>query len=186
MIDRAARDLAALLIEEFWRGAITNRELENGWPNSREKGILAVEDFVWTLYDDTRTHTVNDGDRSDPKLSAIIANCLSFLRSDEEYTWPHFGIIHDAEIYPYWAVLGSLGLLGLWNRMAKARQEQYWREMHAHGNVEHGRFGKRKTYNQAAFLRLDADSCGTPAINRGKTQSSNVIRTRLGLLIFLV
>ena len=136
MIDREARDRAADLVEQFWNGIITNRELERAWPDSRDKAIFAVEDFVWTLYDDFATHTVNVADNSDPKLSRIIRDCIAYLRSDEMYTWPHFSTLKGAKIYPMWAVVVSLGLLGMWNRSTKYKEKRYWAEMRAHGDVD--------------------------------------------------
>ena len=136
MIDREARYRAADLVEQFWNGSITNDELERSWPNSRDEAIRAVEDLVWTLYSDHKTHTVREAETSDPRLMVIIPNCIAFLRTDEKYTWPNLGTIKGAERYPSWAVILSLGLLGLWNRRADAREERYWMEMRAHGDVE--------------------------------------------------
>ena len=143
MIDRKARDRAADLVEQFWNGAISNRELERLWPDSDDRALLAVEVLVWTLYDDFKTHKVNPAYKSDPKLSKIVANCIAYLRSDEEYTWPHFSTLKDTNTYPMWAVVASMGVLGLWNRFAKDREKQYWAEMRSHGDVEAWPFLKK-------------------------------------------
>ncbi len=144
MIDRKARTRAAELVEKFWSGVITNRELERSWLDSHDSGVLAVEDIVWTLYDDFKVHTAHEEDRSDHKLSGIVSNCVAFLRSDEEYTWPHFGTCQGAGTYAPWAVSMSLGLLNLWNRVARAREEQYWTEMRAHGDVNAWPFTRKR------------------------------------------
>ncbi|MCJ2128310.1 hypothetical protein [Methylobacterium sp. E-045] len=136
MIDREARDRAADLVEQFWSGLITNRDLERGWPESRDVALRAINDLIWTLYDDFETCPVRQAIRTDQKLSILIPNCVAFLRSDEIYTWPHSAIIKGVERIPLWAVILSLGTLSLWNRRAEAREERYWADMRAHGDVE--------------------------------------------------
>lgn len=135
MIDRDARDRAAALVEGFWSGTTTNRQLEAAWPGGKDKGLDAVFDFVWGLHDDFKEHAAREADRANPKLDGLIANCIRFLRSDEPYTWPHSGRVSGGERYSRWAVLASFGLLGLWNKAAAAREERYWRDMRAHGDV---------------------------------------------------
>jgi hypothetical protein len=136
MIDREARFRAANLVEQFWNGSITNDDLERSWPDSRDEGIRAVEDLVWTLYSDLKAHTIGEAETSNPRLMVIIPNCISFLRTSEEYKWPHSGTIQGAKRYPTWAVILSFGVLALWNRRAEAREQRYWVEMRAHGDVD--------------------------------------------------
>ena len=133
MIDRDARDRAAALVEGFWSGTTTNRQLEAAWPGDEDKGLDAVFDLVWGLHDDFKEHTAREADRANPKLDGLMANCVRFLRSDEPYTWPHSGRVPGGERYPRWAVWASCGLLGLWNKAAAAREERYRRDMRAHG-----------------------------------------------------
>lgn len=136
MVDRKARDRAADLVEQFWHGLITNDELKRLWPNSRDNAILAVNGLVWTLYNDFETHTIRDANRADPKLGVLVPNCIAFLRSNETYTWPHGATIIGVKRYPTWAIVLSLGALGLWNRAAEDRERRYWADMHSHGDVE--------------------------------------------------
>ena len=136
MIDREARNRAADLVDHFWGGLITNRDLERAWPESRDRSVRAVDDFIWTLYDDFEARTVRDDVRSDPQFGVLVPNCIAFLRSDETYTWPHVATIKGVERFPLWAVVLSLGALGLWNRRAEVRERQYWADMRAHGDVE--------------------------------------------------
>lgn len=135
MIDRDARNRAAALVEGFWSGTTTNRQLEAAWPSREDKGLDAVFDFVWGLYDDFKKHTAREADLANPKLNDLMANCVRFLRSDEPYTWPHSGCVPGGGRYPRWAVWVAFGLLGLWNRAAAAQEESYWRDMRAHGDV---------------------------------------------------
>jgi hypothetical protein len=136
MIDRNARNQAANLVEGYWAGKISNDDLEDAWPNSKDRGVVAVFGFMWTLYDDLKTHFVHQEDVDNVKLNCIVKNCVEFLRSDDEYTWPHSAVIYGNVRYSRWAVIVSLGLLGWCNRLAAARERRYWNEMHAHGDVE--------------------------------------------------
>lgn len=135
MIDRDARNRAAILVEDFWNGSLTNRQFEAAWPYVDDRGLEAVFHFMWCLYDDFKEHTAHDADRADPKLNALVANCVRFLRSGEPYTWPHFSSVPGGEQYPKWAVWASFGVLKLWNRAAAATEERYWRDMHEHGDI---------------------------------------------------
>lgn len=107
MIDRDARNRAAALVEGFWSGTTTNRQLEAAWPSGEDKGLDAVFDFVWGLYDDFKKHTAREADLANPKLNDLMANCVRFLRSDEPYTWPHSGCVPGGGRYPRWAVWAS-------------------------------------------------------------------------------
>ena len=135
LIDRDARNRAAALVESYWAGTTTNRQLEAAWPDSRDRGIIAVEGFVWTHYDDFKEHAADKADRANQKLNVLFGNCVRFLRSDEPYTCHHYSSPSFVTRYPRWAVWATLGLLNLWNKAAAVREEKYWREMHEHGDV---------------------------------------------------
>lgn len=146
MVDRIGRDAAADAVERFWSGLITNDQLEGLWPNSRDRGIIAVESFIWLLYSDLKEHCVSEADKSDPQIAMRVSACIDFLRSDEEYEWPHFATPgSDTTIYPQWMVWMSFGLLGLLNRSTEKRIERYWRDMHAAGDVTAWPFIRRST-----------------------------------------
>ena len=146
MIDRIGRDKAACAVERYWAGVISNRQLERSWPNSRDRGVIAVESFIWLLYDDFKEHRVRDPERSDPETACRVSACIDFLHSDGEYAWPHLAIPDgQTEVYSPWMVWASFGLLGLLNRSARKRIELYWRDMHAAGDVTAWPFIKRPT-----------------------------------------
>jgi hypothetical protein len=144
VIDRTARDKAAYIVESYWAGEISNRRLVQLWPDSRDLGVIAIDDFMWLLYDDTKEHRVRDQDKNDPELASRIAKCVEFLRSDEQYAWPHFA--HPgALIYPKWMIWASFGLAGISNYRASKRTEQYWRDMNAAGDISAWPFVKSPT-----------------------------------------
>jgi hypothetical protein len=136
MIDREARDRAAILVQDFWTGRITNRALEAAWPDSEDRGVLAVAVYVDLFSDDFEEHFIDKETAARAEASAIIMNCIAFLKSKELYSWLRFSVLSNAEQYPRWAVVASFGLLGLWNGLARTREARYWQEMHAHGDVD--------------------------------------------------
>jgi hypothetical protein len=136
MIDRNARDCAAILVEDFQAGRITNRTLEKRWPDTNDRGVRAIEDLIWSLYDDFKEHRIHKEDRENPELMRRIDLSTRFLRSDEAYTWPHYATVPCTRKVPRWAVMASIGLLSICNRLAERREQRYWRDMRAHGDVE--------------------------------------------------
>ena len=136
MIDREARDRAVILVQDFWTGRITNRALEAAWPESEDRGVLAVAIHVGSFSDDFKENFIDKKTAARAEASATIVNCVTFLKSTEPYSWPRFSVLNNAEQYPRWAVIASFGLLGLWNGLARAREAYYWQEMHAHGDVD--------------------------------------------------
>lgn len=134
LIDRAARDKAADLADAFWNGVITNFQLEERWPGSPDRGVRAVEEWLWAYYDDFREHRIGPPDRSDPATSNCLMRCVEFLRTDEPYEWPHGVYAPTPE--PTWLVYATFGLVGLWNKHVRGQQEEYWRDMKAHGDID--------------------------------------------------
>ena len=143
MIDRDARDKAVALVQDYWTGKISNRDLEDFWPNSDDNGVKEIFQFMWTLYSDFKKHSVRKQDIENHELSSIVMNCINFLKSDNDYTWPHSPVVFSFEQYPRWAVFVSLGLLGCLNKWTASRERRYWIEMHAHGNVKAWPFTER-------------------------------------------
>jgi hypothetical protein len=90
MIDREARDEAALLLRRFAAGRITNFEFDDAFPRSAADAALrAIGDRAWQLYDDIREHRLTPS----PELRREIARWIVFLHSDSEYRWPRFPFI---------------------------------------------------------------------------------------------
>jgi hypothetical protein len=92
MIDRFARNQAAEAIRHFATGQITNWQFIKQYPTSRkDPAIWALDDTVWCLYDDFRTHTLIGKDALTKEGKKEVARWLTFLYSDEEYLWPRIG-----------------------------------------------------------------------------------------------
>ena len=89
-------------------GLITNDDFEsnlmddvtNGWlPEQYYRAkeakfddliIQPMLELCWGLYDDTRQHKLRGSDKLSDESLKIIARCILFLHSDQEYKWPYF------------------------------------------------------------------------------------------------
>lgn len=92
MIDRTARRQAAETIRHFVTSQITNKEFIRRYPHSKEDpAIWALDDTVWCLYDDIRTHRLAGDYALTKEFKTEVARWLLFLYSDAEYVWPKIG-----------------------------------------------------------------------------------------------
>src|SRR5436190_23104801 len=92
MIDRTARNRAAETIRRFVCGQITNKEFIRRYPDSKHDPVIsALDDTVWCLYDDIRTHKLSGDYALTKEFKSEVARWLLFLYSDAEYEWPKIG-----------------------------------------------------------------------------------------------
>ena len=87
-VDKRAREELVFLLELFINGRITNFDFEERLPSTQDKGVNAVIDSVWCLYDDFKEHTM----RNEHELSSNEKNAINrwilFLKTDLVYDWP--------------------------------------------------------------------------------------------------
>jgi hypothetical protein len=119
VIDRYARDRAALALRRFAAERITNDDFEGDYPSSTDDaGVQRVGERAWTLYDDYRTHRLE----GTSELRHELARWVLFLHSQEEYRWPTYSFIQIR--LPAFLDL----LIGKWfNRRQNARFEAFAR-----------------------------------------------------------
>ena len=92
MIDRPARKRAAEAIRHFVTGQISNKEFLRRYPESEDdSAIWALDDTVWCLYDDIRTHKLSGDEALSKEFKSEAVRWLMFLYSDKEYLWPNIG-----------------------------------------------------------------------------------------------
>lgn len=90
MIDRAARDRAALALRRFAANRITNDEFDELYPASAgDIAVRVIGDRAWSLYSDMHEHRLDTG----PELRREIARWVLFLHTELGYRWPPFGFI---------------------------------------------------------------------------------------------
>jgi hypothetical protein len=89
MVDRAARDKAIRLIEQYFDGVITNDQLLDDFPkSSSDPALLGIHRRLFDIVSDMYSHTIVQLAESDPPIKDLIERCLMFLGSDFEYRWP--------------------------------------------------------------------------------------------------
>jgi hypothetical protein len=123
MIDRTARDTAALLIRRFAAGRLTNDEFDEAFPRSRlDQALSAIEGRAWHLYDDFETHRLTGRHGLTRAGRREIARWVLFLHSEVEYEWPWFNWYRGARRRGSGRALLNLLMMG-WLEARMAREE---------------------------------------------------------------
>ena len=90
VIDRIARDQAAVLLRRFASDRITSDQFVDEFPvSTTDPTLRAIYGRAWALYDDLKTHFLG----ATPPLRRELARWIAFLHSDEEYRWPRYQFI---------------------------------------------------------------------------------------------
>ncbi|MGX1196920.1 hypothetical protein [Parvibaculum sp. MBR-TMA-1.3b-4.2] len=147
MIDRTARDKAASLAQRFICGEITNDDLEDEWPTrSEDPAVRAVNDALWFLYDDNRTHRI-DLSETAPEIRDELSRCILFLRSKLPYEWPEKRLIFFNQVPLAFRIL-SLGLMEPLHAWLGKRHRRIEEEMNAAGDMSVWPFIRADEYTQ--------------------------------------
>jgi len=84
MIDENARLRAVTLLEKVITKKMTNWQLEDSWPESKDAPALnCIFRWIWTLYDDGKETPVIE--KLSPDNREVFDRCLAFLKSDHEF-----------------------------------------------------------------------------------------------------
>ena len=89
VVDRAARDKAALLLRRFAAGRLTNDDFEDGMPMTHDPAIRAIWDTAWLYYSDMKPHALTGAHRLHPDAKRAWIRWILFLDSDFSYEWPN-------------------------------------------------------------------------------------------------
>ena len=91
MIDRHSRDKLALALRRYAAKRITNDELEDAvGRRSEDRGVTAVQDVAWQLYDDMCCHRADGQHALARDTRRSVARWVLFLRTDHEYSWTDY------------------------------------------------------------------------------------------------
>jgi hypothetical protein len=82
------RRLAADLVRRLGDGKITNDEFDAQYPESEDRAIKAIHQFLWFHWDDRFSHILEGPYRLNKETFAIVDRCIAFLQKDLEYTGP--------------------------------------------------------------------------------------------------
>lgn len=92
MIDRNSRDALALALRRYAAKRISNDELEDAVGRSKDRGVLAIRDMAWRLYDDGYCHYAEGRHALGKDLRRTVARWVLFLKTDCEYSWPAYDL----------------------------------------------------------------------------------------------
>jgi hypothetical protein len=89
MVDRIKRSKAAVVLQRFIDGEISQFDFEEQFPSSRSDCAMeAISNMVWFFYDDLREHRLEGEHALTPDTRAMFERCILFLRSELEYAGP--------------------------------------------------------------------------------------------------
>ncbi len=126
MIDRQARDRAAVVLEEFRSGRLTNFEFENAWGRLKttdDRAIRAIGSMIWHYYDDAVEHRLTGERALGSDAQDLFHRCINFLRTEYEYEWPVDNLA-TIERLPKGIDALTLGVLSRWLKTRNADRAQ--------------------------------------------------------------
>ncbi len=56
--------------------------------DSRDRGVVEIREAIWHTYDDFQEHRLVGQRALTDDQCEVIARCIVFLKSDDEYRWP--------------------------------------------------------------------------------------------------
>ncbi len=136
MIDTKSRKKAAEVARRFVAGQVSNFELENEFPSSKDPAMWAIEDTLWCFYDDFEEHCLK-GKRGVPEEArSVMLRWVMFLYSNSEYEWPKIS-------YPGVRPIEC----GLFGKIFNRHKKQH--EFLTSGEVEYWPFISNESYHNA-------------------------------------
>lgn len=154
MVDTERRKKLAFHLRHLSVGLITNDEFEdnlsedvtNGWlPEQYYRAKEAILDdqiiqpmleLCWGLYDDTRQYKLTRSDKLSNESLKVIARCILFLHSDQEYKWPYFNTNSPLMRFSFKEIVISILTLGHYYRTNRKEQLQSFIEFKKLGNFD--------------------------------------------------
>ena len=165
MIDTDRRKKLAFHLRHLSVGLISNDDFEynlmedvtNGWLPEQyyrakdakfdDEIIQPMLELCWGLYDDTRNHKLKGSDKLSEESLKVIARCILFLHSDQEYKWPYFDTNNPLLKFSFKEVVISILTLGQYYRDKRKEHHQAFLEFQKLGNFDIWPFLKINDYN---------------------------------------
>ncbi len=154
MVDTKRRKKLAFHLRHLSVGLISNDDFEgnlmddvtNGWLPEQyyrakeakfdDEIIQPMLELCWGLYDDTRQHKLKGADKLSDESLKIIARCILFLHSDQEYKWPYFDTNNPLQKFSFKEVVVSILTLGQYYRNKRRKHYQAYLEFQKLGNFD--------------------------------------------------
>ncbi|MGI9102122.1 MAG: hypothetical protein ACR2IF_06725 [Terriglobales bacterium] len=88
MVATEKRRKAAQLLLNFYKGRITNDQMDDAWPrDASDPALMKVFWAKWGLYSDLREEHIRPKLRRSYPVAKVIHRCVVFLNSRLEYEW---------------------------------------------------------------------------------------------------
>lgn len=164
MVDNERRQKLALHLRHLTVGLISNDEFEsnlieevtNGWLPEQyyrakeakfdDKIIQPMLELCWGLYDDTRNHKLLRTDKLPEEALKIIARCILFLRSEQEYQWPYFDQNNPLLKFSLGEIIITILSFGQYYRDIRKEQKIAFEEFKKLGNFDLWPFINKEDY----------------------------------------
>ena len=164
MVDIERRKKLAFHLRHLSVGLITNDDFESYLMEDVTKGWLPEQyyrakeakfddqilqpmlELCWGLYDDTREHKLIRSDKLSNEILKIIARCILFLHSDQEYQWPYFDTNNPLLKFSFKEIAISILTIGHYYRDKRKKQEQAYIEFKKLGKFEIWPFLNERDY----------------------------------------
>lgn len=178
MIDQTRRKKLAYHLRQLSVGIISNDDFEenvmtdvtNGWlpeqyyrakeAKSDDAIIIPMLELCWGLYSDLRNYKLTRGNKLSDESLKVIARCILFLHSDNEYKWPKFDSTNPIFRFSLKDFIVNLLTLGQVYRDKRSAQEHSFKNFQKFGDYDCWPFLSNMDYNEQLskppFLNLDA------------------------------
>lgn len=141
MIDRKARNKAALAIRRYASGRITNDALDEAFIESKDSAISAICEVVWH-YSLNRPKALRK-DVLPKDIKRFFAGLVIFLKSEQEYAYPKGN-------YPFktkWSEFFSAVTFG-WSGRRQSVKKKLWCQS---GDIHYWPFSSGSNLERAVF-----------------------------------
>ncbi|WP_019677765.1 hypothetical protein [Arsukibacterium perlucidum] len=101
-IDKKAREQASVLIDKITTEMLTNRQLEDCWPESSDPAINGILRWLWSLYDDAKEYPVHHSLKNND--IKILSNCREFLQTDMPFPMQKLSLMEIIRNRLQWGV----------------------------------------------------------------------------------
>jgi hypothetical protein len=168
MIDIEKRKKLAFHLRQIAVGLTTNVDFEiavaeeiiDGWlPEQYYRSKSAINDdliilpmleLCWSLCDDTRRHKLIGSYKLSAEGLKVIARCILFLNSNQEYRWPYFNVKPNFSLIDFLFAIFTLG----YNLKSKRHeQEQLYLEWQRIGYFDVWPFFSQADYESQLKLQ---------------------------------
>ncbi|RYE38209.1 MAG: hypothetical protein EOP48_27450 [Sphingobacteriales bacterium] len=168
MVDKERRIKLAFHLRQLSVGLISNddfeeaiiEEVSDGWlpeqyyrsktakSENEDLIIRPMLELCWGLYDDTKNHKLIHSYKLSDEAMKIIARCILFMHSDNEYEWPYLNTQNPLLKFSLQELILSILTLGHYYRNKREEQMISYYEWQKLGEYEVWPFFRTNDYKK--------------------------------------